>query len=381
MTPNTITILHPFTPQAAGVVEKSVATYHSQPHLKALVSLAETEGWRCGMEYFTHKLCSYRYNIAQVAYRFYPVDFTWNGDHKKWKKQTSKKCLKAYKKETPDVTILNMSGHSSPFSYQLSKVILDKGKEYIAMLGGRHYTDSIWVREYYKRAHHILVHTQLQKQEMLGMPMFQDLDIRVFPLGIDTHLFKPEVKPHSATINLLYVGRITNSKRIHLAIEIVAFLKQQGQQAVLKIVGPISSPVYKKELDVLIVQNQLEKEVTFEGIKPHHDLPYYFQQADLFLLPSSSESFGMVVAESMACGTPVAVIKGVNGPEEIITHNVDGIITSKEKYVSEVANLLQNKEKLQSMGLKARNKTMDKYSIQETSKVLLQSVKSALFNA
>src|SRR5690606_8631049 len=126
--------------------------------------------------------------------------------------------------------------------------------------------DNVWVREYYKQAHHILVHTQLQKQEMLTMPMFKDLDIRVFPLGIDTHLFKPAPKPDSATLNLLYVGRITDLKRIHIAIELVAFLKQQGQQAVfLKIIGPISSSAYKKELDILIVQNQLEKQITFEG--------------------------------------------------------------------------------------------------------------------
>lgn len=57
-----------------------------------------------------------------------------------------------------------MSGHSSPFSFELSKVIVEKGKKYIAMLGGQHYTDFDWSREYYKNAHHILVHTHMQKE-------------------------------------------------------------------------------------------------------------------------------------------------------------------------------------------------------------------------
>src|SRR5690606_9586418 len=109
------------------------------------------------------------------------------GDHKKWKKQSSKACLKAYTKNAPHVTIINMSGHSSKFSYQLSKVILKQNKQYIAMLGGRHYSAVDWLRDYYQKAHHILVHTQLQKQEMQTMSLFKGCDIRVMPLGVDTN--------------------------------------------------------------------------------------------------------------------------------------------------------------------------------------------------
>src|SRR5690606_6102036 len=150
-----ITILHPFTPQAAGVVEASVPQYHSQPHAKALMALV-SEGYACTMAYFTPKWFGYSKKVKNLDYCFYPVNFTLNGDHKKWKKQGSKACLKAYTKNAPDVTIINMSGHSSKFSYQLSKVILKQNKQYIAMLGGQHYTDNEMYREYYKKAHHIL---------------------------------------------------------------------------------------------------------------------------------------------------------------------------------------------------------------------------------
>ena len=110
--------------------------------------LVAKTGQECSIEYFTSKCKQYFFIFNKIQYVFYPVDFKWNGDHKKWKKQVSIKCLKEYIKNTPDVTIINMSGHSSPFSYELSKIILEKGKSYIAMLGGQHYTENDRNREY-----------------------------------------------------------------------------------------------------------------------------------------------------------------------------------------------------------------------------------------
>lgn len=375
----TISLLHPFTPQAAGVVEKSVAVYHSQPHLKALQMLREQMQFECSIDYFTTKFFNYSFKHHAINYRFYPVSFTLNGDHKKWKKQRSKACLKAYAKNTPDVTIINMSGHSSPFSYELSKLILENGKKYIAMLGGRHYTDVAWLREYYQKAHHILVHTQLQKQEMQQLPLFEDCDIRVMPLGVDTNVFKSTVKKTQDTLQLLYVGRIVELKRIHLAIEIVHKLVSSGVKNVsLKIVGPVSSKSYKDELERMILEKNLSNNVFFEGFKKHNELVDYFNQSDLLLLPSKSESFGMVVVESMSCGTPVAVVKGVVGPEDIISHQKDGLVSTLETYVPDVVNLLLDEKKLIEMKKNARQKVIDHYSIEATARVLFQSVEDAL---
>ena len=375
----TISILHPFTPKAAGVVEKSVAIYHSQPHAKAMLALALEKGYKCSMDYFTSRLLKYRTSTSDLGYNFFPVDFKLNGNHKKWKKQTSKSCLKAYQKETPDVTIINMSGHSSPFSYQLSKLIKNAGKQYIAMLGGRHYHESDWLKEYYQNAHHILVHTELQKQEMQDVDMFKELDIRVFPLGVDTNLFKPKNQIKNQSIQLLYVGRISKLKRVHLAIETVSQIVDKGFKDIqLKIVGPIHSEHYQKELEKLVVEKRLESHVFFEGLKKHAELLDYFQNADLLLLPSESESFGMVVVESMACGVPVAVIEGVVGPEEIITNNSDGLITSIENYASEIKSLIFDTKRLNSMKEKARQKVITQYSLEETTQVLSNSINDAL---
>ncbi|WP_348810493.1 glycosyltransferase family 4 protein [Flavobacterium maritimum] len=376
-----ITIVHPFTPKAAGVVEKSVPTYHSQPHIKAMAALAKQTGYDCVMEYFTPKLFRYAISDALLKWIFYPVNLTRNGDHRKWKKQFSRSCLKQYEKDTPDVTIINMSGHSSPFSYELSKLILKKGKKYIAMLGGQHYTDIAWAREYYKKAHHILVHTNMQKMAMEDMEMFKNLDIRVFPLGVDCDVFKPK---HQQDITLdspklLYVGRIVEWKRLHLAIEALNTLVKNGfPNAILKIIGPTSSENYWSVLKDLVKKYQLSENVFFLGHKEHNELPQYFQEADLFVLPSDKETFGMVMIESMACGTPVAGIDCPGGPTDVISNSEDGLLSSPENYSEAILHLFKHKELLQEMKLNARKKVVEKYSIEETIRVLMDSVNSAL---
>ena len=346
-----------------------------------MINLAKQQGFVCVMEYFTSKI--FRYSTLDVAlkWNFYPVNFTLNGDHKKWKKQFSKSCLKQYEKDTPDVTIINMSGHSSPFSYELSKVILKKGKKYIAMLGGQHYTDVKWAREYYKSAHHILVHTNMQKKSMENMEMFKNLDIRVFPLGVDCEVFMPKDQQDLILENpkLLYVGRIVEWKRIHLAIEALNTLVKNGfPTAVLKIIGPTSSENYLSELKDLVKKYQLSENIFFLGHKEHNELPQYFQEADLFVLPSDKETFGMVMIESMACGTPVAGINCPGGPADVIINNEDGLLSSPENYSEAILDLFKNKGLLCEMKLNARKKAVEKYSIGETTRVLAESVNSAL---
>jgi glycosyltransferase involved in cell wall biosynthesis len=372
-----VSIIHPFTPQAAGVVEKSVATYHSQPHLKAMRMLAAKTGAECKIEYFTFKRKQYSFTFNKIQYIFYPVDFNWNGDHKKWKKQISKKCLKEYGSNTPDVTIINMSGHSSPFSFELSKVILKYKKQYIAMLGGQHYTENDRNREYYRNANHILVHTQMQKNDMEKMDMFKGLDIRVFPLGVDCDIFKPEVRNNTVP-NLLYVGRIVEWKRIHLAIEAIQLLKENGYaDARLRIIGPTSSEDYFKFLKNMIVEKQLEKNVEFLGHKEHSELPRYFQEADLFTLPSDKETFGMVMIEAMACGTPVAGIDCPGGPADVITHLENGLLSTPENYAVTILDYFKNPERAEEIGKNAREKVLKEYSIQATFAVLNESIHTA----
>ncbi len=373
-----ISIFHPFTAKAAGAVEKSLAQYHSQPHLKAMQMYSERYGAACSMEYLTHKLGKFNFTFGDVDYKFYPVDIALNGDHKKWKKQTSKSCAKQYQKATPDITIINMSGHSSKFSHSLAKIITENKKAYIAMLGGQHYSDSLENREYYKNANHLLVHTHLQKSAMEKMALFKNLDIRVFPLGVDCDVFKPS-DSNNTKPNLLYVGRIIEWKRIHLAIEAVEYLVKNGfKDATLNIIGPVVSQNYFNALKAMILEKELSNNVNFLGHVNHADLPKHFQNANLFTLPSDKETFGMVMIEAMACGTPVAGIDCPGGPKDVITNGYDGLLSSPEDYSDVILEYFQNKDFRSQLEVNAIKKATSEFSIEATYKVLEKSIQSCI---
>ena len=115
-----------------------------------------------------------------MIYRFFPVGFSFKKVIIKIsRKQSSRKCLKAYRKELPHTTIINMSGHWSQFSFELSQLLISQGRKFIPMLGGQHFSDNSENREFYCKADHTCSCNMLKKL-MLDTKLFQDLDIRVF---------------------------------------------------------------------------------------------------------------------------------------------------------------------------------------------------------
>lgn len=94
------------------------------------------------------------------------------------------------------------------------------------------------------------------------------------------------------------------------------------------------------------------------------NLPLYLASADIFLMPSLSESFGLAALESMACGTPV-IASRVGGLPEVIDDGVDGILCDPEDIdgmVGSALSLIQNKAKLEEMGRNASAKPANRFN-------------------
>ena len=72
-------------------------------------------------------------------------------------------------------------------------------------------------------------------------------------------------------------------------------------------------------------------------------MPDYYNNADVFLLPSDKETFGMVMIEAMACGTPVAGINCPGGPADVIENNKDGILCAVEEYSNRIVEYFKDK--------------------------------------
>ena len=142
--------------------------------------------------------------------------------------------------------------------------------------------------------------------EMLQKRGFENL--RQWTHGVDTELFSFHAHPHDhlALEGLtrplaLFVGRVSYEKNIESFLK----LKMAGTKIVCG-VGPLELSLKKQYPDV-----------TWLGLLAREDLAKVYAAADVFVFPSKSETFGLVLLEAMACGTPVAAYP-VDGPLEVM---------------------------------------------------------------
>ena len=149
--------------------------------------------------------------------------------------------------------------------------------------------------------------------------------IRILPRGLDTALFHPSRRDPAfwtkhglapgATV-LLYVGRVSKEKDLDV---IVAMWRRiaDNQKLALAFVG--DGP-FQKEL------RQLLPDAAFTGYLAGLDLARAFASADVFLFPSTTDTFGNVILEALASGVP-CVVSDQGGPKDLIAHGTTGFIT------------------------------------------------------
>jgi D-inositol-3-phosphate glycosyltransferase len=163
----------------------------------------------------------------------------------------------------------------------------------------------------------------LEKAQMTWLYGAEPARIEVIPCGVDLELFHPlprdEAKAHLEMPQdhkmVLFVGRIEPLKGIDVLIEAMALVLRDMDQlrdeiCLCIIGGDPDADADKMDQEMAHLQRMREKlgiadVVTFLGKRDQDDLPYYYSAAEVCVVPSHYESFGMVALEAMACGTPV----------------------------------------------------------------------------
>ena len=160
--------------------------------------------------------------------------------------------------------------------------------------------------------------------------------VHVVPLGIQHAFFAPGYRPQArralgldpdATM-LLFVGRLQALKGVDLALETLIELRRRGRNALLAIIGGPSGPDGKETLARLherVAQVGAINQVKFVAPPAHQLLSTWLRAADVTVVPSRSESFGLVALESSGCGTPV-VASDVGGLKTLIEPGVNGFL-------------------------------------------------------
>lgn len=156
--------------------------------------------------------------------------------------------------------------------------------------------------------------------------------VRVIPIGVDGSIFTARQNGDLTNKNqVLYVGFINFNKGIDLLLK--AFdrvIKRRPNTKLVLVGGGFYNDTMKQEKQLRSMAEDigLDRHVEFAGIKSPAEVAKYMKESALLVLPSRAESFGAVLVEALACGTPVVATK-CGGPEDIVNDKV-GILVTKE---------------------------------------------------
>lgn len=185
-------------------------------------------------------------------------------------------------------------------------------------------------------------------------------EIGVIPNGIDINQFiKPEsykvIRFNDEKFKILCVTRITPRKGVRYLMEAFKKLSQESDNISLQIIGDGDE---KNDLEKLAKELGIENRVEFTGLVPHEKLPPYFEQADVFVLPSLNEGMSNSMLEALASGLPL-IATDTGGTRELIEEGKNGFVV-KMKDAGDLADkikLLMNDPDLRKqMGEASRKK-------------------------
>jgi glycosyltransferase involved in cell wall biosynthesis len=187
--------------------------------------------------------------------------------------------------------------------------------------------------------------------------------LKIFPRGLDHQLFNPAQRDpgfwekygasKNGQVRLLYVGRISKEKDLDVLAEAYLRLRDEGLSIQLFIVGhgPYSEALGETLPDAV-----------FTGYLTGKELATAYASADIFVFPSTTDTFGNVIIEAQASGVPV-IVSDSGGPKELVEDNENGLITKShdvEDFVRAIRTLIANPELRERMGNRARQSVIDR---------------------
>lgn len=202
--------------------------------------------------------------------------------------------------------------------------------------------------------------------EILTIRGYDRSKMSLFKRGIDdifivnnNDFIGSNIDSHINTI-LVYSGRISKDKNLDFLVEVFNVLSKKFKNLYLVIIGdgPYFNEFKKK--------NKENNHIILPGKVERKDIPQIFSLTDIFVFPSTTDTFGMAVLEAQACGLP-AVVADIGGPKEIIIPNKTGfaIPLDKKTWIDTLSYLINMKEndkkKFISMKISSRENVLKNY--------------------
>jgi D-inositol-3-phosphate glycosyltransferase len=187
-------------------------------------------------------------------------------------------------------------------------------------------------KELVRDCHRIIASTMKGKKDLIDYYDASPETISVIPCGVNLDLFRP-IGRETARCYLglkeesiiLFVGRIIPLKGIDNLLMAMSYLQRKEGIKLVVIGGDEHSQTEVERLKDLSRSLKIQESVIFLGLVKQEILPFFYSAANLCVVPSYYESFGLVVLESLACGTPVVATQ-VGGAESVIRQGETGYV-------------------------------------------------------
>jgi glycosyltransferase involved in cell wall biosynthesis len=165
-----------------------------------------------------------------------------------------------------------------------------------------------YLRWFHKHSGRVLTTTETMVKELKDHGFKGD--IVSWTRGVDREIFNPSYRKPKDNLTLLCVSRISKEKNMDAFCE----LKYGNAKKIVVGDGPYLEDLKEKYPNVEYV-----------GVKTGNELASYYANADVFIFPSRADTFGIVMIEALACGTPVAAYP-VTGPIDVVEQNESGFL-------------------------------------------------------
>ncbi len=236
--------------------------------------------------------------------------------------------------------------------------------QYIRILTEDGFLESLawkYMQWFYGQLDTIFVNSEQYRQSWIDRGI-DPAKLKILPRGLDTALFSParserdfwkQFGSDGAGVRLLFVGRVSKEKDLDILVQAFHNLRQENLPVQLSIVGhgPYSAALA-----------EMMPEACYTGYLSGTDLARAYASSDIFVFPSTTDTFGNVIIEAQSAGLPV-VVSNVGGPQELVSDGVTGLITRARDigdFTAAIRRLVEDEPLRKEMSAAARRSVEDR---------------------
>jgi glycosyltransferase involved in cell wall biosynthesis len=236
--------------------------------------------------------------------------------------------------------------------------------QYIRILTEDSFLESLawkYMHWFYSQLDIVFVNSEQYRQSWIDRGI-DAAKLKILPRGLDTRLFTPgrsdpdfwkRFGSNGTGVRLLFVGRVSKEKDLDILVQAFRNLRRENVPVQLSVVGhgPYSDALAR-----------LMPEACYTGYLNGTELAKAYASSDLFVFPSTTDTFGNVIIEAQAAGLP-AIVSDVGGPRELVIDGVNGLVTKGldvTDFTRAIRRLVEDEPLRKQMSAAARRSVEDR---------------------